>query len=182
MPIALDGRRKGTSDIYAKTYADGSKSRVGLLAVNKEIYGETIQMFYAHTIKLESTTTLLDFLGTLGNSIKPFLRSVEIKNYIKTTSRNSMHFLAEAKNIQQLHIDNGVYSEGDPPKAAKMFYQDAYKFLEAVGNAKGDKQAAVDVLSFGKGAFKWKDDKKTEKPWADSLVEEFKEDLKAKLK
>ena len=36
-PISIDTKRKGTTDWYAKGYADGSKNRVGILAVNKEV-------------------------------------------------------------------------------------------------------------------------------------------------
>jgi len=197
----LDGKRTN-KDIFAKTYAEGSKSRVGLLAVNKEvrtshlipnltypapanlrqIHEEAIQVFYAHTLKLESTTTLLDFLSQIPTSVRPLLHSLEIKTFIKTTSRNAMHFLAEAKNLTQLRIDSGVFNEGDPVKAAKAFYADAYKFLEAIGSEKGDKDAGVDVLEFGKTAFTFKDEKKNPKPWAEALVTEFKENLRQKLK
>ncbi|KAK3675775.1 hypothetical protein LTR78_004416 [Recurvomyces mirabilis] len=180
-PIVLDAKRTN-KDVYSKTYADGSKNRVGLLAVNKEVYDEAIQVFYAHTLRLESTTTLLDFMGQIPTNIKPYLKSLTIKNYIKTSSRNSMHFLAEAKNLTRLHFEAGVFGEGDPVKAAKQFYADAYKFLEAIGAGKGDKTAGVDVLSFGKEALQSKDDKKNLKPWSDVLVEEFKENLRLKVK
>lgn len=36
MPIVLDGKRQN-KEMYAKTYANGSKNRVALLAVNKEV-------------------------------------------------------------------------------------------------------------------------------------------------
>lgn len=36
--IQLDGKRKNfTNDIYAKTYSNDSKTRIGLLAVNKQV-------------------------------------------------------------------------------------------------------------------------------------------------
>ncbi|KAK5116284.1 hypothetical protein LTR85_009256 [Meristemomyces frigidus] len=179
--IVLDGKR-ANKDVYAKTYAEGSKNRVGLLGVNKEIHAEAVECFYGHTLKVESTSTLLDFLSQIPTSVRPLLRSLEIKTYIKTTSRNAMHFLAEARNLGRLHIDQGVFNEGDPLKAAKAFHADACKFLEAIGNAKGSKDAGVDVLEFGKQAFQFKDDKKNLKPWAEELVEEFKENLRGKLK
>ena len=93
-----------------------------------------------------------------------------------------MHFLAEARNLSALHFETGVFGEGDPPKAVKMFYQDAYKFLEAIGTAKGRKDAGVDVLSFGPLALQFKDEKKHPKPWSTALVQEFKDELKGKLK
>lgn len=181
--IVLEGKRTTTTkEVFAKSYADGSKDRVALLAVDREIYKEAVQVLYGHTIKLESTTVLLDFMGQLQGSARARITDLSIKMFVKTTSRNALHFLAEAAQIKRLHIDSGICNEGDPIKAAKAFFTDAYKFLEAAGAAKGDKAAGVDVLSFGKQAFKYKDDSGTLKPWANGLVDEFKDNLRAKLK
>ncbi|KAK0321100.1 hypothetical protein LTR82_008017 [Friedmanniomyces endolithicus] len=197
--IVIDGKR-ANKEVFAKTFAEGSKHRVGLLAVNKEvtrvlapctyrvtdtrlqIYEEAIQAFYGHTLKLESTSTLLDFLSQIPASVRPRLKSLSIKTYIKTTSRNAMHFLADSRNLTKLRIDTNIFSEGDPAKAAKAFYADAYRFLENIGAAKGDKVAGVDVLEFGKQALQYKDDKKNAKPWSNVMVEEFKVLLRNKLK
>ncbi|KAK3112228.1 hypothetical protein LTR53_011723 [Teratosphaeriaceae sp. CCFEE 6253] len=179
--IVLEGKRTLNKDIYAKAYAESSKNRVGLLAVNKEINEETVKVFYAHTLKLESTTTLLDFLSQIPTSVRARLTSLHVKSYIKASSRNAMYTLAGAKNLTRLHISSGVFADGDPGKAAKQFYADAYKFLESIGAAKGDKTAGVDVLQFGKQAFTFKDDKKNVKPWTAPLIVEFKENLRIKL-
>jgi hypothetical protein len=38
LPITFDGKRKNDAkDPYSKMFAEGSKNRVGLLAVNKEV-------------------------------------------------------------------------------------------------------------------------------------------------
>ncbi|KAK5736116.1 hypothetical protein LTR17_007638 [Elasticomyces elasticus] len=178
--IVLDGKR-ANKEAFAKTYAESMKNRVGVLAVNKEIHEEAIPIFYAHQLRFESTTTLLDFLSQIPQSVRPLLKNVYIKSWIKTTARNTMHCLSDSPNITKLHIDAGIHAEGDPIKAAKNFWGDAYKFLEAIGSAKGDKVAGVDVLEFGKNAFQFKDDKKISKPWSAPLVEEFKENLRSKL-
>lgn len=179
--IQVEGKR-AAKDLYAKAYADGSKNRVALLAVNKEIYEEAIQIFYAHKIRMESTTTMSDFLVQTGSAVRARLTDVAVNAWVKTTSRNAMMLLAEARNLKNLHIDSGVSSEGDTAKAAKAFWTDAYKFLEAVGAVKGDKAAGVDAVTFGQKAFTWKDDKKTARPWKDESVEEFRDILKGKLK
>ena len=183
-PIPLEARRTiANRGMYARTYADGSKYRVALLATNKEIYEEAAPIFYHHTINLESTSTLNDFLAQVPTAVRPRFTHFCIKAYVKTTSRNAMNLLAESPNIKRLHIESSVSSEKDAGKAAKMFYADSYKFLEAVGAAKNDKKAGVDVLSFGKQAFTHKEgEKKLVRPWDDELVEKFKADLKAKLK
>ncbi|KAK3648804.1 hypothetical protein LTR56_007244 [Elasticomyces elasticus] len=178
--IVLDGKR-ANKEAFAKTYAESMKNRVGVLAVNKEIHEEAIPIFYAHQLRFESTTSLLDFLSQIPQSVRPLLKNVYIKNWIKTSSRNAMHCLSDSPNLTKLHIDASIFGEGDPNKAAKQFYNEAYKLLEAIGSAKGEKTAGVDILEFGKTAFQFKDDKKTSKPWSAPLIEEFKENLRSKL-
>ena len=178
--IVLEARRSN-KEVYAKLYAEGSKTRVGLLTACKEIYDEAVPTLYDYTLKFETTTTLLDFLSQVPETVRPLLTKLSIKGFVKTTSRNALHHLASAPNVSRLHFDNGVFSEGDPGKAAKSFYQDAYKFLEAVGGRKGNKAAGVDVLSFGRQALTYKDDKKNSVPWSKEMSEEFREILKDKL-
>ena len=179
--IALEGKRKSNGEVYAKVYADGSKNRVALLAANREIYDKALPILYAHNLRFESTSTLMEFLSNIKD-VRPHITSVTIHPWVKTTSKTAMGILAESPRISSLTIDSGVYNEGDPAKAAKQFYDHAYKFLEAVGAAKGDPTAGVDVLEFGKQAFKYKDDKKNEKSWSHQLVEEFKDALREKLR
>lgn len=94
-----------------------------------------------------------------------------------------MSFLSDATNIQRLRIDVGIVTnESDPAKAAKTVYLDMYKFLEAIGTAKGDKAAGVGVLSLGKQALTFKDKKGEVKNYTEEMADEFKENLKAKLK
>lgn len=179
--IVLEGKRKSNNEVYAKTYADNSKNRVALLAANKEIHSKALPIFYAHNLKFENTSTLMEFLSSIKD-VRPHISSVTIKTWIKTTSKTAMGILAESPRIAMLHIDSSVYAEGDPVKGAKAFYDQAYKFLEAVGAAKEKPEDAVNVLSFGKQALKLKDDKKVEKPWSEKMVEEFKEALRKKLR
>lgn len=112
---------------------------------------------------------------------RALLRSIVIKQWIKTTSRNCMALLSEAPNLNRLRIENGVFNDSDSGKAVKSFHAESYKFLEAVGNAKGKNDAAVDILIFGKKAFTFKDDDKQVKPWSKQLLDEFKDNLRAKL-
>ena len=180
--ITVEAKRASNKELYAKQYAEGSKDRVALLAINKEVYEEAIPVLYDHTFKLESSVTLLDFMGQLPNSARGRFNKISIKTYVKTQGRTAMHFLADWANITHLYIDSGVVLEGDPAKAAKTFYIDAYKFLEAMGARKGDKAAGLDVLSFGKQAFTYKDDKKTSRPYSNDMLADFRKHLKAKLK
>ncbi|KAF2163868.1 hypothetical protein M409DRAFT_25643 [Zasmidium cellare ATCC 36951] len=180
--IVLDGKRSSNKEVYAKTYAEGLKNRVGLLALNKEFGKEAQDIFYAHTIRFDSSSTLIDFVSAT-KTLLPRLHSIALKNYAKTSARNAMHFLADATNLQRLRIDQGVVvNEQDTAKAAKNVYGDMYKFLETVGAVRGDKAAGVELLSFGKGALTWKDKKGEVRNYSEEMVEEFKENLRAKLK
>lgn len=164
-------------------YAEGSRYRVGLLAVNREIHDEAVQVLYDKTMRFENTQTVLDFWGQLQPVIRSRIRRVSIKTFVKTNARNAMHFLAESPNLVNLHLETGIYTGEDVAKAAKEFYDISYKFLEAVGSRKGDKTAGVDVLSFGNDAFTFKAGQdKPKRPWDDDKKEEFCEALKAKLK
>ena len=179
--IVLEGRRPN-KEVFAKMYADGSKNRVALLATTKQITNEALPILYNHTLKFESTATFEDFISTMPDAMRPLVTKVVFNAWVKTQSRNAMHNLARFPNLTHLHINSGVFAEGDPTKAAKHFYGEAYKFLEAVGARKSDKQGGMNVISFGKQAFTYKDDKKVAKPWSEDLVKEFRKNVKAKLK
>lgn len=75
-----------------------------------------------------------------------------------------------------------------PRKPAKALFGDAHKFLQVIGSAKGNKEAGVDILSFGKQALTLKTDspknkdEKIAKAWPDHMVNELRESLKSKLK
>lgn len=191
-PISVEGKRKGSGETFAKAYAGGSKFRVALLAVNKKIHKEAQEAFYATAIRLEGSAALLEFLGALSSPLRALLRNVEIKHYSKTASRTSMAFLAEAKNLERLYIENGVSSESDVHKAARNFWADAHKLLEAVagvlvqkpvpeGAQPFKKSDAVDILRFGENAFVSKDKDKKAESWDDEDKQEFLDALKAKL-
>ena len=141
-----------------------------------------MQVFYANRLTLESTTTLSDFLVQLTSAVRAKLTNVAIKHYVKTTSRNAMMLLGEGGNVRSLHIESGVSSDKDPGKAAKQFWADAYKFLEAAGAVRGCKDAGIDAVSFGPKALQFKDEKKGVVAWDKLAVEEFRDELRNKMK
>jgi hypothetical protein len=111
------------------------------------------------------------------------LLNVEIKTWSKTSARNALNLLSSAIHLKRLHIDQGVITgEKDPNKAAAGFYKDAYKFLQAIGSARGDKAAGVEILDFGKSALQLKDSGGTPKGYSDEMVAKFKAELVKMLK
>lgn len=75
----------------------------------------------------------MTFFAGLDSHLRVHLRHIEIRMYVKKDAKNALAFLAEAKNLEHLRIDLGVTSEDDASKAARSFWLDACKLLEAVG-------------------------------------------------
>lgn len=179
--VVLESRRSNR-DVWAKSYSESSKNRVGLLTVNKTIHEEANPILYAHGLKFESTNTLVDFILGAPDSMKPLLREIEIKSFVKTQARNCLNALAACENLTKFHIDAGVSSDSDVGKAARSFWGEASKFLEAMSAKRGEKGSGVEVLSFGRQAFTTKNDKNALTPWSDSMRDAFVEALRAKMK
>lgn len=193
--IPLEGRRtNGSKDLYTKSYAEGSKNRVGLLAVNKEVFAEAVGVLYDNKLRFETTTTLNDFLAQLESAMRARLTNIVVNTWVKTTSRNTMLLLCESRNLRHLHIDSNVFSEGDPAKAARYFFSEAGKLLDTLAAAKGGgpgagvddrpevKEAAAEIVTFGPKALTYKDDGGKSRGWGGQMKEEFKKALVAKMK
>ena len=178
--IAVEGKRTADKSLYAKAYAEGSKNRVALLCTNKEIYASAVEVLYSHSMMLESTSTLIDFLLQQSRA-RAHITSVSVKHYIKSSSRNAMHSLSELGKLEMLHIASGVSSDSDAHKAGKQFYFDAHKLLGELLTRKGNKAAALDVISFGPQALVYTDEDEEKQPWDEEMIGEFKDTLYKKM-
>ncbi len=67
--LILEARR-ATKDVFAKSYSEGSKNRVAILAVNKQIYEEATPKLYEQRLRFGDTTTLADFLSERSDVVK----------------------------------------------------------------------------------------------------------------
>ncbi|KAK5154045.1 hypothetical protein LTR04_006097 [Oleoguttula sp. CCFEE 6159] len=198
--VQLDGKRATRKSVFASAY--GSKFRLSVLSISKEvswdnpsrksnnptdydcfhqIRDEALPILNDLKFSFDSTTTLLTFLAQIGDDMRSRLRNIRVKTYAKASSSNALHFLADSKDLQKLHFETGVSSDATPEKAAKAFRAEAYRFLEAIGAAKGDKDAGVDILSFGARCFTVKENASA-RPWTATEHEEFRDLLKEKLK
>lgn len=189
-PIAFEGKRKDTGDMFAKTYANGNRHRVGLLAVNKFIHNDALPVLYNKPFRLENSAAVLSFLAVIDDTLKPRLRHMRIATWTKTgcTSKQAMSFLVGANSIEILWIGAGIATENEPAKAARLFWMDIGKFLASLGSAihgtvdeltmqKRDKTSAVDVLRFGKQALLTKDGT----PYTKEQVQTFRNELRKRL-
>jgi hypothetical protein len=74
------------------------------------------------------------FFADLEPPMRIHLRHIEITQYVKKDAKTALAFLAEAKNLNHLRIENGMAMDDDPTKVAKAFWLDASKLLDAVGS------------------------------------------------
>lgn len=182
-PIPLEGKRKGTGDLYAKSYAEGSKYRVALLAVNKQIHSEALPLLYAKAIRVAEPSSLLNFLGMLPQTLSEGLRHIKIAQYKSANTKTAMNFLGRAKNITHLEIENGVATAAEPAKAAEAFYSDIRVLVDAITSTLKERSTtatkldALKVIELGRGALSVK-----ETDYTETQREEFFETLRAKVK
>jgi hypothetical protein len=78
----------------------------------------------------------MTFFADLESPLRIHLRHIEITQYVKKDAKTALAFLAEARNLTHLRIENGMAMGDDPAKVAKAFWLDASKLLEAVGSTK----------------------------------------------
>lgn len=191
-PIVVDGKRTIDKAPFSKSFADGSKNRVGLLAVSKavrtvepialwlspltssQINAEAVPVLYSHPLRFESTLLLGEFLVE-NCSTRVHITNIEVKAFRKG-ARMPLTLLAESPKLRRLQFEVGVTTEADPRKAARAFYLDAAQLLDAIGKQKQDKDAGVDIIEFAKGSLTTKGDKT--KNYTEEMVEEFVESLK----
>lgn len=182
-PIPLESKRKGSGDLWSKAYADGSKHRVALLAVNKQVHREALPVLYAKAIRVAETTSLLNFLGVLPEPLSHRLRQIKIVQYKSANTKTAMNFLGRAKNIVRLEIENGVATAAEPAKAAEAFYAEIRVLVDAITatlkerTSTATKLDALKVIELGKDALAFKD-----KDYTKEEREEFFETLRAKVK
>nr|OQO17097.1 hypothetical protein B0A51_15550 [Rachicladosporium sp. CCFEE 5018] len=137
--ISVDTKRKGGGGIvYAKSYAEGSKFRIALLAISQEVHKEATSTFYSQPISVPDTTSVLEFLGSLPNYAKPMLRDLTIKS-VQRNPRTAFSFLQEAKFLRKLTLKSWYYHNEEPTKAATVFWSEASKMLEAFATVTADK-------------------------------------------
>ena len=62
--------------------------------------------------------------------------------------------MASAINLTRLHLDCLVHPWGGQQHMARKFFSDAHHWLEAVGSARGRRDAAVDIVDLGQQNFR----------------------------
>lgn len=196
--VLADGK---TSGARAKDYVKEFRHRTALASLNKQvsIYTDNLSLsheltpivqlateariiLYAFRLRFDNTTTLLNFLSTITDEARKAMVAITITSYIKATAMPCMNLLAECRNLTKVSILNGVGTNTTPQKAAKAFFTEANRLLQTiVTTAGGNKDAALNVVTFGKGCLTIKEEDEIV-AWDDDQVETFVEGVTEKLK
>ncbi|EOA87190.1 hypothetical protein ACJQWK_10361 [Exserohilum turcicum] len=129
-----------------------------LLAVNRQIHLEAVDMLYGNEFVFADSFALYSFLLNIGPARAKHLKRLRLLSFaegrgMKGYNHSCFAVLAWATNLSAFHINThmGGYRVADD--GAGQLYRDAFPWLEAVGAAKGKADAALDVLHLGEDCF-----------------------------
>ncbi|KAH0369284.1 hypothetical protein KCU65_g3397, partial [Aureobasidium melanogenum] len=165
-----------------KNFSTRTKHRAAVAILNKQLAVEARQILYNFKLRFDTTTTLLNFLSQIGDDARKAMSTITITNYVKATAMPCMNMLADCRNLTKITIIGGVGVNSTPQKAAKNFFTESGRLLQAiVHTASGDKDAALNVVNFGKKCFTMKEEDEMV-GWDDENIETFVEEVTDKLK
>ncbi|KAF2490083.1 hypothetical protein BU16DRAFT_531421 [Lophium mytilinum] len=123
-----------------------------LLAVNRQICAEALPILYSNKFMLEDTTALHSFMADLRPKTRELLEDVTIQGWGYTKAHKALNhpgltMLSGAVNLKRLHFQCRIGWGNNVRKVARQVYRDGFHWLEAVGVAKGNYDAAVDLIS-----------------------------------
>ena len=148
----------------------------------RQIVTEARAILYNYHFKFDDLSTLLNFLSMASDHVRSAITHIEVSVYKKSVAVPAFSLLATCTSLIRLHLATGVGCNATPSKAAKAFFQDAARFMVAVGRRMDKKDAAMDIVRFGRSAkcFSVKEGDET-RVWDDAEKQEFEALLKAKL-
>lgn len=148
---------------------DPSKPRVelspALLAVNRQINTEGGTVLYSQKLHLEDMVAVYQFLTQVGHANRQLIRDITVHGWgegrgvHKSLNHPAFSMLAGVTNLRRLFLDcrveYGVAYRSWPVQhhqtrslvsMATRFYRDGHNWLDAVGVATGNRDAALDIL------------------------------------
>lgn len=123
-----------------------------LLAANRQICAEALPILYSNKFMLEDTTALHSFMADLRPQTRELLEDVTIQGWGYTKAHKALNhpgltMLSGAVNLKRLHFQCRIGWGNNIRKVARQIYRDGFHWLEAVGVAKGNYDAAVGLIS-----------------------------------
>lgn len=131
-----------------------------LLAVNKQIHQEGCHILYGNELVFADTIALYAFMINIGPVSASYIKRMRLKGWgygptLKAYNNACFAVLIWATNLQKFCIDTNIGWCRRPKLVAQRLYRDAFPWLEAVGNAKGNFDAALGVLDLSKESLAW---------------------------
>jgi hypothetical protein len=126
-----------------------------LLRVNKQVRKEATPILYSqNTFKFSNAQGLASFFGRNSLHVRDLSRIVICDELwldsgpgTRLAIETAFNLLSFAENIQSLELTLKWTQSGDLNVAAQSFFLLARNWLQAVGTRKGDKRAAMDILT-----------------------------------
>ncbi|KAG8529621.1 uncharacterized protein KY384_005101 [Bacidia gigantensis] len=126
-----------------------------MLLLNKATYEEARAILYGGNVfSVEDTMALHGFLAIVGAENRALISEVEICGWGWSAATKAMNhpaftILSQATNLRRLRIscmvrENGKYYSAKD--VARSIYRDAFLWIEAVGRAQGQKDAALKLI------------------------------------
>lgn len=157
-----------------------------MLLLNKEIYAQTQPILYAtNAFAVEDTMALHAFLANIGTKNRATLADLTIKGWGYTKSHKALNhpaftMLAGAVNLTRLHLDCKISWSG-PKHSARQLYRDGFHWLEAMGAAKGQYDAAIDIVEIADDNLGLYYGRIENKPTKEERLVEFESELRKLL-
>lgn len=127
-----------------------------LLAVSRQVYAEAQPILYGGNVFiLKDPAVLHTFCAKIGPRNCAALKELVLKEYGYSGVSKAMNYAAftmlasaGAVNLTRLYLDCSVHAVGGK-MLARQLMRDGHFWFDAVGAAKGKRDAAVDVLDAG---------------------------------
>lgn len=188
-----------SAHVFNAWYSDGKYLKsptyerlgAGLLATNKTVYQEGLGLLYNRNMFFfEDPYALHTFLVNIGPRMASRLRDLTVVTWNDRTykgySQSCFTALLFATNIESLRLEmrNMRWHTSEWRDLARSIYENAFPWLEAVGLAKGNFDAALDILQVDPSTFGDPRGRQTalSPKKREDFVKDFKEALRMYLK
>jgi len=161
-----------------------------LLTVSKAIYAEAANILFCQPIVVLDNLTLFHFAGMQTAKTASMIRNLTIAFWCHTAAYKQMNYAAMTLlsavgmvHLDRLHLDGRLRPYGTCGNLlARKVYRDCYPWIHALGNAKGNRYAALDVVEMSEVNFEAWMDHRPEDVRAEELEksrEEFRDELQS---
>lgn len=125
----------------------------GIVLASKQTYSEASSMLYANKLYVATGRALLKLLQTVGPRNRPLIRQIEIWNSCREldySKKLTWQLLSQCQNLECLRFGKStrLITDKIAARLASRVLDDGWIFFQALGAARGLKDAAVDVLRF----------------------------------